>query len=247
MSESKRQQVILHQALPSLSVTEWALEAGYDGVLIDMQHGEIGLEQACTMLRAAPGNSTELMVRLGSIEAGPITRLLDSGAISIVAPTVETVKQAELLVQATKYPPIGSRSLGPSRPRLYQGDSYTDAGNLRVKTIVQLETAAGIESAEEIISVPGIDAVYVGPADLAVSYGLPGRADWKEGPVWDATQELSKLCRSKGVDIGTYCSSPDYARDLFENDIIDFAGVGIDLLSIARMAESSMKQLRGEV
>lgn len=246
MNEHTGRRVLLHQALPSLSVTEWALDAGYAGVVIDMQHGEVGLEQACTMLRAAPRSGAELMVRVGSLEAGPITRLLDSGARGIIAPTVETVEQAQALVQATKYPPLGVRSLGPSRPRLYTGESYTQAGNDVVRAIVQLETADGVAAAEEILSVPGIDAVYIGPADLAVSHGLPGRPDWDAGPVWEATRVLSELCHSRGLELGTYCSSPDYARELLDAGLVDFAGLGIDLLFIARTAETKIEQLRGE-
>lgn len=246
MSEDVAERVLLHQALPSLSVTEWALNAGYDGVVIDMQHGEVGLDQACAMLRATPRSCSDRMVRVGGVETGPITRLLDSGATGIIAPTVETADQARALVRATKYAPIGLRSLGPSRPALYEGENYTEAGNKAVKTVIQIETAAGVEAASDILSVPGIDAVYIGPADLAVTYGLPGRADWDDGPVWDATVQLSSLCRDHGIELGTYCSSPDYARRLLDQELVDFVGLGIDLVLIARTAASTINQLRGE-
>lgn len=245
MTHGMTKRTLLHQALPSLSVTEWALNSGYDGVVIDLQHGEVGLEQACTMLRAAPRSCTDLMVRIGSLETGPITRLLDSGAKGIIAPTVETAEQSRSVVNATKYPPLGLRSLGPSRPALYQGDSYTEAGNQTVRVVVQIETAKGVEAAESILDVPGIDAVYIGPADLAVTYGLPGRADWDEGPVWNATVKLSALCKERGIELGTYCSSPVYARRLILEDFVDFVGLGIDLLFVARTAENTIEKFRG--
>ena len=81
---------LLHQALASLSVTEWALAAGYDGVVVDLQHGEVGLEAACTMLRAAPRDSAYTYARVGGLDPAPILRLLDSGARGIIAPTIES-------------------------------------------------------------------------------------------------------------------------------------------------------------
>lgn len=238
--------VFLHQALPSFSVTEWAKKAGYDGVVVDLQHGEVGLEQGCAMLRAIQLGALESYVRVGSLETGPITRLLDSGATGIIAPTVETSEQAEALVRSVKYPPLGSRSLGPSRPSLYAGASYTEAGNASVKAIVQIETVKGMTNADAILDVEGIDAVYIGPADLAVSHGLTGRPDWKEGPVWEDTLLLAEKCRIRGIELGTYCSSPDYARQLFDEGIISFSGLGIDLVLVARGAEDCIKKVRGQ-
>src|SRR5690606_11142888 len=113
---------LLHVALPSMAVIESALNAGYDGVMIDLQHGEIGLDQACNLLRAIPRGNPWVYARVASIDSGAIGRLLDSGARGIVAPTVETVEQAQALVHAVKYPPLGGRSLGPSRPNLYPGE-----------------------------------------------------------------------------------------------------------------------------
>lgn len=238
--------VFLHQALASFSVTEWARQAGYDGVIIDLQHGEVGLEQGCAMLRAIPRGGMEAYVRVGSLETGPITRLLDSGATGIIAPTVETSDQAAALVRSVKYPPLGSRSLGPTRPALYSGGSYTEAGNASVKAIVQIETVKGMENADAILDVDGVDAVYIGPADLAVSHGLTGRPDWEEGPVWEDTLLLAEKCRTLGIDLGTYCSSPDYARRLFDKGLISFSGLGIDLLLVARGVEDCIKKVRGQ-
>lgn len=236
---------LLHQALPSLSVTEWALAAGYDGVVVDLQHGEIGVDTACTMLRAAPRDGAYSYARVGSLDPAPILRLLDSGARGIIAPTVESADQARMLVEATKYLPVGNRSLGPSRPNLYKGISYTEAGNDTVSTIAQIETASGVDQAESITSTPGIDSIYIGPADLAVSYGLPGRGDWDDGPVRDAIVHLSALTRSHGVTLGIYSGSGTYAADLLERGLIDYVGLGIDLIFLGRAAQESIQTLRG--
>ncbi|RAN79185.1 aldolase [Bacillus sp. SRB_336] len=236
---------LLHQALPSLSVTEWVLAAGYDGVVVDLQHGEIGVDAACTMLRAAPRDGAYSYARVGGLDAAPILRLLDSGARGIIAPTIESGDQALMLVEATKYLPVGNRSLGPSRPHLYPGQSYTDAGNDAVSTIAQIETAAGVDQAESIISTPGLDSIYIGPADLAVSYGLPGRGDWEDGPVRDAIVHLSTLTRAHGVTLGIYSGSSAYAADLLDRELVDYIGLGIDLIFLGRVAQESINTLRG--
>ena len=236
---------LLHQALSSTSVSEWALSSGYDGVIVDTQHGEVGLEAACSMLRSIPRDIAYAYARVGSLETGSILRLLDSGARGIIAPTIESAEQAATLVSATKYPPVGSRSLGPSRPGLYPGASYTEAGNEAVSTIAQIETAQGVERAEEIISVPGLDSIYIGPADLAVSYGLPGRGDWTDGPVREAITVISKLCRERNVTVGIYSGDPAYAAALIEEGLIDYVGLGIDLLLLSRTAQQYISKLRG--
>jgi 4-hydroxy-2-oxoheptanedioate aldolase len=238
---------LLHQAMASQAAAEFVMASGYDGTIVDLQHGEIGLDDACRMLRAIPRDRGEYAyARVGSIDAGPILRLLDSGARGIIAPTVETAAQASALVAAVKYPPIGGRSLGPSRPALYAGESYTEAGNRAVSAIAQIETRAGYENVDEILATPGLDSVYLGPADRAVSYGLPGRGDWGDGPVRAALVELAAKTRAAGLTFGSYCASPAYAKALIEDGLVDYVGLGIDLVFLNRMAQDAITALRSE-
>lgn len=229
-----RHPLLYHQTMPSLSMPEWAAAAGYDGVVLDLQHGELGLEAACGILRSSPRQSAYSYARVGSLDPAPVLRLLDSGARGIIAPTIESRVEAEALVAATKYPPGGNRSLGPSRPALYQGTSYTEAGNRAVSTIAQIETKTGVDRAEEIISTPGLDSIYIGPADLAVSYGLPGRGDWAEGPVREAIAHLHEVTTAHGVSLGIYSGQPAYAAGLLAAGLVDYAAVGIDLALLNR-------------
>ncbi|MFZ4144227.1 HpcH/HpaI aldolase family protein [Streptomyces griseoincarnatus] len=229
-----RHPVLYHQTVPSLSMPEWAVAAGYDGVILDLQHGELGLEAACGILRSLPRDNAYAYARVGSLDPAPVLRLLDSGARGIVAPTVESRSQTEALVAAVKYPPAGNRSLGPSRPALYPGDSYTAAGNRAVSAVAQIETSSGVDRAEEIVSTPGLDSVYIGPADLAVSYGLPGRGDWDEGPVREAVSHVREVTRAHGVTLGIYSGRPEYAAGLFADGLVDYVGLGIDLVLLNR-------------
>jgi len=236
---------LLHLTLRSQSVTEFALAAGYDGVVVDLQHGEIGIDDAVVMLRSLPRERLpNTWARVPSIDSGIIGRLLDSGARGIVAPTVESAEAARALVAAVKYPPLGGRSLGPSRPALDPGDDPCAAANRAVSAIVQLETAEGVARAEEILAVEGVDAVYLGPADLAVTHGLPGRADWEDGPVRDAIVAVSAAARARGIAFGVYCTDPAYAAGLVREGLVDVLGVGIDLLLIARATRDTITTLR---
>ncbi|MFE5210102.1 HpcH/HpaI aldolase/citrate lyase family protein [Streptomyces sp. NPDC056600] len=235
--------VLYHQSLPSFSMPEWAAAAGYDGVILDLQHGELGLEAACGILRSLPRDNAYAYARVGSLDPAPILRLLDSGARGIVAPTVESRAQAEALVAATKYPPLGNRSLGPSRPALYPGEVYTEAGNDAVSAVVQIETRAGVERAEEIVSTPGLDSVYIGPADLAVTHGLPGRGDWEDGPVREAITHLREVTTAHGVTLGIYSGRPDYTAALFADGLVDYVGLGIDLVLLHRAFHDTLAAL----
>ncbi|MGV9353622.1 HpcH/HpaI aldolase family protein [Streptomyces misionensis] len=226
--------VLYHQSVPSFAMPEWAAAAGYDGVVLDLQHGELGLEAACGILRSIPRGNAYAYARVGSLDPAPILRLLDSGARGIVAPTVESRSQTEALVAATKYPPVGNRSLGPSRPALYPGDAYTEDGNRAVSAIAQIETKAGVDRAEEIVSTPGLDSVYIGPADLAVSHGLPGRGDWEDGPVRESIAYLREVTTAHGVTLGIYSGQPEYAARLFADGLVDYVGLGIDLVLLNR-------------
>ncbi|HEY3465484.1 MAG TPA: aldolase/citrate lyase family protein [Amycolatopsis sp.] len=226
--------VLYHQSVPSFSMPEWAAAAGYDGVVLDLQHGELGLEAACGILRSLPRQSAYSYARVGSLDPAPVLRLLDSGARGIIAPAIESRAEAEALVAAVAYPPVGNRSLGPSRPALYPGDSYTEAGNLAVSVIAQIETKTGVDRAEEIVSTPGLDSVYIGPADLAVSYGLPGRGDWADGPVRAAIAHLREVTTAHGVTLGIYSGQPAYAAGLFTEGLVDYVALGIDLVLLSR-------------
>lgn len=236
---------LLHVATPSLAVVENVLAAGYDGVIVDLQHGEVGVDRACDMLRAIPRGTEYAYARVASIDSGVIGRLLDSGARGIIAPTVESAQQARELVEATKYPPLGRRSLGPSRPALYAGPDYCAAGNEAVRAIVQIETARGVERAEEILAVEGVDSVYLGPADLAVSYRLPGRGDWVDGPVAEAIASVSAVAARLGRPVGSYCASAEYAAGVLQRGLVDYVGLGIDLVLLTRTARELIAELRG--
>ncbi|MCL2482886.1 MAG: aldolase/citrate lyase family protein [Propionibacteriaceae bacterium] len=237
--------VLVHLAVPSTLIAEHMLNAGYDGVVVDIQHGEVGVEAGCSIVRALPRTVAYPWVRMAGIDAGMICRVLDAGARGVIAPSVETADEARALVRACKYPPVGGRSLGPGRPNLYAGgESVTQTANSVVKAVVQIETVPGVEAAEDIMSVPGLDSIYVGPNDLALSYGLTPRLDWESGPVFDAIVALSQQARRHGLTFGVFCSDPEYALLLADRGLVDYVALGSDVTLVTKIAATTISTYR---
>lgn len=238
----------LHLSTRSLLLAEHALASGFDGVVIDMQHGEHDLGSATALIRSVPGSLTRTLVRVPRIDSGIIGTVLDAGAGGIIAPTVESAAEAAALVAAAKFPPAGGRSLGPQRPGLYPGPDPLAAANAAVRVYAQIESAAGVAARDEILTVPGLDGVYIGPADLAVSLGQPPRLDWADGPVRAAIDEIIASARQAGVAAGLFCLSGGYARAFAEarTGAGDFVGLGTDVGLLAGATKALIGKFRGQ-
>lgn len=146
---------------------------GFEVVCIDSEHAALGPELIEQMIRAADAAGAEALVRVSGLSP-EIGRALDSGACGVVVPHVETAEQARACVTAVRYPPVGDRGAGPGRVTGYAQRiaSYLGEANDNVALVVQVETALGVENAAEIAAVDGVDVVFVGPGDLAVSMGV---------------------------------------------------------------------------
>ncbi len=152
----------------SATVTELASLCGLDWLLLDMEHGELTEAHLAENLRAIAGQDVTAVVRVPTHEAGLIGRVLDRGAHAIMAPHVESVAQARDIVRAMTYPPSGDR--GYSRTvRTYKYGLMDPANTPRPLLMAQIESLAGLEQVESIAQVPGVDVLFVGPADLKLS------------------------------------------------------------------------------
>jgi 4-hydroxy-2-oxoheptanedioate aldolase len=177
MTESRLQQALSRGApvwggwitgLTAIGPEEFA-RAGYDYVGFDAQHGYIDDADIARMLRRLEHVPIGTAVRLPSVEAAPIGRVLDAGADAIIVAMIESADQAAAAVAATRYPPNGVRSFGPLRASL---GVDTDGLQARVSVFAMIETAAALADVDAICAVPGLAGVYVGPADLAISMGV---------------------------------------------------------------------------
>jgi 4-hydroxy-2-oxoheptanedioate aldolase len=161
--------------IPDPHVVEITARAGFDYVCIDMQHGLFGHRQAVDALRVIGLGDSTPVVRVPWNEPAVIGRVLDAGAMAVIAPMVNDAMQAEAMVRACRYAPRGDRSYGPVRAGLQEGPDYFDRADAEVLCIPMIETATALENLEEILAVPGLDAAYVGPNDLSITLGLaPG-------------------------------------------------------------------------
>ena len=193
------------------TVAEVTAAQEYDFVLIDTEHTPLGLETVENMSRAveAAEGDTKTVVRVPSNDPVRIKRILDIGVAGIMVPMVETVEEAEQISAAVQYPPHGIRGVASGRATEY-GDEfkqYVESANELIFTAVQIETQTGLENAEEIAAVDGIDAVFVGPADLSANLGI--FAEWENSRLTEAIETVVDAAQQAGVPVGTLIVDPD--------------------------------------
>lgn len=202
--------------IPSSWSAEMMAHQGYDSLVVDMQHGMMSYETAVTMIQAINTTHVVPLARPSWNEPGQIGRLLDAGAMGIVCPMINHREDCEKFVAACRYFPDGYRSLGPTRPRVSVGPDYSKHANREIITMAMIETAAAVEQAEEIISVPGLDAVYIGPGDLSLTMGLSQRVDNTDPIYLEALDHIAALCQKHGVVAGLHTASSAYARQMHQ-------------------------------
>jgi len=173
--------------------------AGFDWVCVDMQHGVIDYQQMVTMLQAVSSTDVTPLVRVPWNEPGIIGKTLDAGARGVIIPMVNSPSEAECAVSACRYAPAGARSYGPLRAAYYAGSDYYEHANADVLCIVMIETKEAVAHVDEILDVPGIDAVYIGPADLSVTLGLPPAPAQEAAIFNDAIARVLASCDAHGV------------------------------------------------
>lgn len=187
-------------------VMEAIANLGFDFVCIDLQHGTMSYDHMVAVMASLSQGDATPIVRVPSNEAAIIGRVLDAGALGVIVPVVNTVQDAERAVAACRYPPVGIRSYGPLRAAIAYGRSYVAEANDRVLCIPQIETSEAVMRAGEILAVHGVDAVYVGPTDLSLSYGLPPALDNGE-PFPTALATVVAAARRHGVVPAVHAST----------------------------------------
>lgn len=228
-------------SIPSSFSAEVMAHQGFDWVCIDMQHGLIDYQVAVTMLQAISTTDTIPFVRVPWNEFGIIGKMLDAGAYGIIIPMVNSVEEAKAAVAACRYYPDGARSFGPIRAAYYAGADYYVNANAEVAVIPMLETGRALESIDDILSVPGIDAVYVGPADMSITLGQPP-AMGNEGRFEEARIAIAEACKRHGVTPGIHATAalaPKHAAAGYQ--MITISG---DAGAIAAAAARDLKSVR---
>lgn len=200
-------------ALGSPSVAELLGHAGFDWLVIEMEHGGLGMAEVQQMLMAVDGTAAVPLVRVPSPDPGPIQRVLDLGALGVVVPMVRSAEQARAVVAATRYPSAGVRGFGPLRAARYSLDyqEYLRTANDQIVVALILETAEAVAELEQICAVPGVDVLYFGFFDLCLSLGLDPHAL----PVPEVDEIVTRALRigaEHGVAIGVGVRDVDELR-----------------------------------
>ena len=192
-------------------LAEALAHAGYDAVTIDLQHGAVSDAELIAVLQALSTTAVTPLVRVAWNEPARIMKALDLGAYGVIAPMIETADDVRALVRAGRYPPGGMRSYGPTRAAFYGGPDYAAAANDQVILAAMIETRSALERLDEILTVPGLDLVFVGPADLSQALGGPPGADFEDGPVPEALERVLAASRRHGVPAGVFCKDAGHA------------------------------------
>lgn len=225
----------------------WSAEvmahAGWDSVTVDMQHGMHGMESAIQLLQAISTTDTVPMARVNWNEPGSIMRLLDAGAYGMICPMINTRADCEAFVGACRYPPLGYRSLGPTRARVYAGADYAQHANEEIVTMAMVETREALDHLDAIVSTPGLDAIMVGTGDLRFSLGGAIGFD-SDDPAMDAAlDQVVAACDKAGIVPGLFTASPQYAQQMVARGF-RFVTVKTDSMILSEFAGQIVAQTR---
>ncbi|MFE3838762.1 HpcH/HpaI aldolase family protein [Pseudogemmobacter sonorensis] len=194
-------------AIPSSLSAELMAQQDFDAVTVDMQHGCADYADMLSMLQAISTTDRTPFVRVPWNDPSIIGRVLDAGAYGVIAPMINTGAECRAFVEACRYYPEGGRSVGPIRAGLYGGSDYFANANKTVITMPMIEHKEGVANLDEILATPGLDAIFVGPSDLAVSMGHTPGFD----PQWDDVKEaialIAEKCIAAGVVPGIHVGS----------------------------------------
>jgi 4-hydroxy-2-oxoheptanedioate aldolase len=232
-------------AIPSSFSAEVMAHCGWDSLCIDIQHGLIDYQIATTMMQAISTTSVTPIIRVPWNDPAIIMKCLDAGAYGIVCPMVNTADDAKRFVGACRYPPLGYRSLGPIRAQIYGGSDYASKANDEIIALAMIETITGLDNLESILAVEGLDGIYIGPADLSLSLGLPGRLDPTDPKAVAAIGTILAKCKAAGRRCGIHTGSIEYAREMIKKgyDLVTILG---DSRILAAAAETIVRGVKGD-
>ena len=218
-------------------------QQGWASLTIDLQHGLVDEAAMVTMLQAISTTATVPVVRVPWLEPGIIMKALDAGAYGVICPMINTRAEAEALVSYTHYAPQGRRSFGPIRAQIYGGADYAAAANETIVVFAMIETAEAVDNLDEILSVPGLDAIYIGPSDLSLALGCKPQFDDVDPKAAAAIDHIVARAKAHGVKAGIHNGRPDVALARIAKGF-RFVTVGSDARILAAGAQELLGAMR---
>jgi 4-hydroxy-2-oxoheptanedioate aldolase len=219
--------------------------AGVDYVCVDQQHGVIDYDSMVPMFQAIRAEGSAPITRVLSNDPFLIMKALDAGAWGVIVPLVNSAEDAARAVSACRYPPRGIRSYGPVRAARVIGSRDPEELGGEVLCLVMVETREALERVEEIAATPGLDGIYIGPSDLALSLGLPPTLEVTEDAHVEAVTRIREACHRNGVAAGIHAPSGEWARRHAEAGF-DVVTVATDAALLRASALRELAVARGE-
>ena len=224
--------------IPNSFSAEVMAHQGWDSLTIDMQHGLIDYSNALPMLQAISTTDVVPMARVNWNEPGQIMKILDAGAYGVICPMVSNRDQAEKFVQACLYPPKG-----------YRGSDYGDYANDELLKIAMIETKEALDNLDAIMTTPGVDGIYIGPADLSLAIGQKPAFDNQEGtPTYEKITNILNHAKKNNLVAGIHNATPEYALKMIKLGF-QLVTIGSDqryMSSGAKAAVSKLKTIKFE-
>ena len=233
-------------SLGDLFATRVLARLGFDWLTLDLEHGAIDWSQAAMIFAAIADAGGVPLARVPKGNHDYIKRTLDAGAWGIVVPMVDTVEQAKIAIDAAKYPPQGNRSLGGGMHSLNFGASsaeYYARANDEILVVLQTESPTGVANAEAIYSLPGVDAIFVGPVDLRAQMRSPDGAEASDEQFEAMLQRVIDAGRKTGTPTGMHVMDPATALRRAEQGM-QFIAIGSDLRMMTQQAQATVQALR---
>jgi 4-hydroxy-2-oxoheptanedioate aldolase len=233
--------------LGSPSCAEIMSHLGFDWIAVDAEHSPVGMETIQHIFVALSTSETVPMIRVAGSDPASINRVLDAGAYGVIVPMVNSREDALRAVQACRYPPLGCRSMGFGRADQYAGKDYKAHANEEIALVVQIEHIDAVTHIDEILSVPGIDAFFIGPADLAASMGVPVvLGDNPDPRHQEAIRRIIAAGKAHKVPAGIHvATAEDVNRRIREG--FQFIALGTDVFFMTGAARAALAQIAREV
>ena len=224
-------------------------EQGYDSLTVDLQHGAVDYQAMLSMFQAIRASSVTPMARVPWLDPASIMKVLDAGAYGVICPMINNREEAEQLVSFVRYPPAGVRSFGPTRASIAAGSAYGPDADDAILCFAMIETGEAMRNLHGIVTTPGLDGVYIGPADLTL--GLTGRRyrtgfDRDEPEMVDAIQQILRAAHQAGIRAALHTGTPDYAAKAVGWGF-DLVTVSNDVRILAGAAQASVVRFREQL
>lgn len=233
-------------SIPNSFTAEAIGKMNWDSITIDMQHGQNDYQSSISMLQAISNSNAVPFARVPWNEPGVIMKMLDLGVMGIIAPMINTKKQCEDFVSYCNYPPRGQRSFGPMRAQLIYGVDYYENANTNIISMAMIETKEAVDNIDEILKVPNLTGIYIGPGDMSSSYGKKPQFDITEDPVYSNIKEIVKKVNECGKIAGIHNGTTKYAKEMIRMGY-KFVTISSDFRSMTAHAENIIDEMKDNI